>query len=93
MVIVCCGTGCWRTALTAAGLRGVEFGPTALGVKDRRVWRRARIWAAVRVGGVTLGLGLGFGTAIVRGFRREEELDREQRSKQSVDPGVLGQDT
>lgn len=67
MVMVCCWTGCWRTALTVAGLGGAKVGLCALGFVDRRVWRRARVWAAVRVGGVVLGLGVG--TAILRGYR------------------------
>ena len=64
MVTVCCWTGCW---LRAVGLGIVTFGRVALEVFDSRVWRRARVWAAVRMGGVVLGF-VG-GTVMMRGCR------------------------
>ena len=72
MVMVCCWTGCGRTAL---GLGVDLLGWVALGVLESRVWRRARVWAAVRIGGVGLGLGLVGGTAMMREYRWDGELD------------------
>ena len=65
MVMVCCWTtGCGRTAL---GLGVDLFDWVALGALESRLWRRVRVWAAVSMGGV--GLGLVGGTAMMRGCR------------------------
>ena len=65
--VMFCWIGCWRTGLTVAGLGGADGALCALEVVDRRVWRRARVWAGVRVGGVVLVLVSG--TAMWRGCR------------------------
>ena len=57
-MVVVCWTGCGPTGL-GLGAGGVVFGRVALGVLESRVWRRARVWARVRVGGVLLGLAGG----------------------------------
>lgn len=54
-MVVVCWTGCGPAGLGLAGGE-VVFGRVALGVVESRVWRRARVWAWVRVGGVLLGL-------------------------------------
>lgn len=66
MVMVRCWIGCGRTAL---GLGLDLFGWVALGPLESRAWRRARVWAAVRVGGVGLGLGLEGGIAMTKECR------------------------
>ena len=50
-MVVVCWTGCGPAGLGLAGGE-VVFGRVALGVLESRVWRRARVWAWVRVGGV-----------------------------------------
>ena len=54
-MVVVCWTGCGPAGLGLAGGE-VVFGRVALGVLERRVWRRARVWAWVRVGGLLFEL-------------------------------------
>lgn len=66
MVMLCWVIGCWRTGLIVAAGLGVADGVLwASGFEDRRAKRRARVWAAVRVDGVVMGLVVG--TAMWRG--------------------------
>ncbi len=56
--------------LVGVGVLGVVLGDGALGTVERRVWRRARAWAAVRVGegvGVVVVVGVwgGVGCAAI----------------------------
>ena len=52
-------------ALLGVVVLEVVLGVVALGTVERRVWRRARAWAAVRVGEVVVGVWGGVGWAAI----------------------------